>query len=412
MNIGPIIRAMKHNRTRVVLIVLEIALTLAIVTNCVNVIMAERARMSRPSGFDDDNLLRINTRPFSEEWRRDGFTDIATDADLRILKSIPGVRAVANTRFQLWEGGGSSSTWVPAGSANTNGPQIQNYYTTYDIVDTLGMKLVAGRPFRPGDHGVGAAIDPANVALITKDAADAIYPGQNPVGRAIIRPNQPNATPVTIVGVIDQFYNPYGLDDAHSSAVATRAIFLPARNGNANRGIAFLVRTEPGAMKSVVAEAEKRLSAANNGRVIEFQTVQEKKGNWFSGSKIVVTTMTCIIVALVVVTALGLLGLTSLAVAERTKQIGTRRALGATRGDILRHFLIENWLLTTSGLLLGVFGTYALNVLLVSKVSDVKMPWQLVVAGMVLLWLNGLLATLPPALRATHVPPSIATRSV
>jgi len=112
------------------------------------------------------------------------------------------------------------------------------------------------------------------------------------------------------------------------------------------------------------------------------------------------------------VTALGLLGLTSLAVAERTKQIGTRRALGATRGHILRHFLLENWLLTTAGLLLGVAGAYALNFLLVSHVSDVKMQWQLIAAGMVLLWMNGLLSTIPAALRASLVPPSIATRSV
>ncbi|MFL6247874.1 MAG: FtsX-like permease family protein [Thermoanaerobaculia bacterium] len=414
MNIGPIIRAMKHNRTRVVLIVLEIALTLAIVTNCVNVILSERAKMSRSSGFDDDNLLRINTRPFGPEFQQPGFLDMSIDGDVRRIKAIPGVRAVANTSFQLWEGGGSSSTWVPAGANRTDGPQIQNYYATSDIVEALGMKLTAGRPFRESDHGVGTAPDPINVALITKDAAEALFPGQNVVGKAIQRPGQPGAQPVTIVGVIEEFYNPWGMDDGSNNgpSSSTRALFLPARVGSVNRGVAYLVRTEPGAMESVIAAAEKQLAAGNANRVIEFETVTTKKGQWFSGSKIVVTTMTCIIVALVVVTALGLLGLTSLAVAERTKQIGTRRALGATRSDILRHFLIENWLVTTAGLLIGVFGTYALNVLLVSKVSDTKMPWQLVAAGMVLLWINGLLATLPPALRATHVPPSIATRSV
>jgi hypothetical protein len=56
--------------------------------------------------------------------------------------------------------------------------------------------------------------------------------------------------------------------------------------------------------------------------------------------------------------------------------------------------------------------TYALNFLLVSKVTDVKMPWQLVAIGVAALWVNGLIATLPPALRATRVQPSIATRSV
>jgi putative ABC transport system permease protein len=112
------------------------------------------------------------------------------------------------------------------------------------------------------------------------------------------------------------------------------------------------------------------------------------------------------------VTALGILGITSLAVSERTKQIGTRRALGATKGDILRHFLAENWIVTTIGLILGVIATYGLNYALVANLTDQKMPWYLVGIGMVLLWLNGLVATIPPALRAARVAPAIATRSV
>jgi putative ABC transport system permease protein len=211
--------------------------------------------------------------------------------------------------------------------------------------------------------------------------------------------------------VIRDFYNPFGMED-HPSAQSDRAIFIPARVGGFSYGMPYLIRTEPGAMNSVMTEVEKTLTAQTPGRVFEFMPTPQKKDRWFAGNKIVVTTMTCIIVALIGVTALGLLGLTSLSVAERTRQIGTRRALGATRSDILGHFLLENWLITTAGLALGVVGAYALNFLLVSHVSDVKMQWQLIVAGMLLLWINGLLSTIPPAVRASSVPPSIATRSV
>src|SRR5687767_1191056 len=99
---GPIIRAMNHNRTRVVLLVLEIALTLAIVTNCVNVILAERAKMKTPSGFDDDNILWVRARPFTPEYQEDAFLNNMVDADIRRIQAIPGVRSVANTHFQLW----------------------------------------------------------------------------------------------------------------------------------------------------------------------------------------------------------------------------------------------------------------------------------------------------------------------
>ena len=113
MNIGPILRAMKHSRTRVTLLVLEIAMTLAIVTNCVNVILAERRTMTQTSGFDDENIVWMRARPFSPEYQEPGFLDTIIDADVRALEAIPGVVAASNTHFQFWEGGGSSTGVKP-----------------------------------------------------------------------------------------------------------------------------------------------------------------------------------------------------------------------------------------------------------------------------------------------------------
>jgi len=422
MNIGPIVRAMKHNRTRVVLIVLEIGLTLAIVTNCINVILGERAKMMQLSGFDDDNIVFMLERPFTSLTDEDAFgraeerflrTLIAQD--LRTIAAVPGVRAVGNTSFQLWEGGGSSTRIKPFGvTREPVGTQI--YFGTKDLMQALGAQIVMGRGFRDEDfRGTSDAPAMGGVAILSKDLAGDLFPDGQALGKSIhvaTSASEGLGDPVTIVGVMEAFYNPWGSGAGDQVALERRAMFLPEVVGGLERGVPYLIRTEPGAMTSVMAEVEKRLAAANNGRVFEFQRTDQKKERWFSGNKIVVTTMTCIIVTLVVVTALGLLGLTSLAVAERTKQIGTRRALGATRGAILRHFLLENWLLTTAGLLLGVFGAYALDFLLVSRVSDVKMDWRLVAGGMVLLWGSGLLSTVPAALRAAMVPPSIATRSV
>ena len=413
MNIGPIIRAMKHNRTRVVLIVLEIAITLAIVTNCINIILSERTKMLQQSGFDDDNIIHLRVRPFTPEFQENAFLDTIIDADVRTISAIPGVRAVANTSFQFWEGGGSSTQLRPAGT--TGEPvRTQIYYTTKDIVDTLGTSIIAGRPFREGDHGVGTEPDPVTVMLLSKELADVLFPGGNAVGQSIQRvtgSGEPVGDPVTVVGVIGMFHNPFGMP-GEANSIENRAVFLPSRVGGYQNGIRYLIRTEPGTASWVMTEIEKRLAAANAGRAFEFTQMDAKRERWFSGSKIVVTTMTCIIVALVAVTALGLLGLTSLSVAERTKQIGTRRALGATRGDVLRHFLIENSLLTTLGLILGIAAAYGLNFLLVSHVSDVKLGWELIGAGIVLLWINGLIATIPPALRAMAISPAVATRSV
>jgi len=414
MNIGPILRAMKHNRTRVVLLVLEIALTLAIVTNCVNVILAERAKINQPSGFDDENILWVHARPYTPESKEDPFVNTMIDADLRKIQAIPGVKAAANSHFRLWEGGGSATGVKPVG-ADSSPVSTQIYWSTKDITQTLGVRIVEGRGFAEGDHNIGPENDTPKVVVISKSVADALFPNGGAVGKQIIEASENGDThgdPQTIVGVFDKFFNPFGMNPDDWGGVASRAMLVPTRVGGFTYGYRYLIRTEPGQMTAVMPLVEKALLENHPTRIVELEPTPEKKARWFSTARLTVFVMTGLIISLVFVTALGILGITALSVSERTKQIGTRRALGATRGDILRHFMVENWLTTTAGLAIGIIGAYALNFLLVSKVTDVKMPWQLVALGVVVLWINGLVATLPPALRATRVQPSIATRSV
>ena len=106
MPIGPILRAMKYNRTRFVLIILEIAITLAIVTNAVNMILVERKAMTQQSGFDDDNLLFISAQPFAPEFQEQTYVEQVVQSDLRALTAVPGVKAASATRLLPWQGGG------------------------------------------------------------------------------------------------------------------------------------------------------------------------------------------------------------------------------------------------------------------------------------------------------------------
>jgi putative ABC transport system permease protein len=122
--------------------------------------------------------------------------------------------------------------------------------------------------------------------------------------------------------------------------------------------------------------------------------------------------LTAVIFLLVTVTSIGIIGLTSFSVTERTRQIGTRRALGATRVDIVRHFLVENWMITGFGLALGLGLTIGLNVALTNAADAPKMDWYLLLGGTVLLWGTGIVAALLPAIRASKVAPEIATRTV
>jgi putative ABC transport system permease protein len=400
MPIGPIIRAMKHNRVRFALIILEIAITLAIVSNAVNMILDQRGKMAQKSGFDDENIAFISYQPFAPEFREQTYVESLVQADMRALRGIPGVKAVATTGFLPWQGGGSSGTRTTDGYPDKF--QTQIYAARGQIFEALGARVSQGRAFTEQD----TPTDPdtsTTVTIISRALAKKLWGNGNPIGRVI--KDGEGQTPRTVIGVIDEFYNPYAWN------IGEYVQFTPGRSYDSG-GASFLIRTEPGALKSVISQLEPRLLKVNAGRVFRMTTVPEQKDNYFSAGNLVIRAMTGIIVVLIFITGLGIVGITSLAVAERTKQIGTRRALGATRGDIIKHFLAENWIVTTLGLIIGVIATYALNFFLVTQLTQVKMPWYLVGIGMALLWINGLVATIPPALRAARVAPAIATRSV
>src|SRR3712207_5189884 len=102
MEFGPIFRSLLRNRVRVVLIVAEVALTLAIVANCMSLILDTRAELARESGFDDEHILLIQSNPFAESLNQQETLNQLTDRDLQTLRALPGVKAASNTVLAPW----------------------------------------------------------------------------------------------------------------------------------------------------------------------------------------------------------------------------------------------------------------------------------------------------------------------
>ena len=125
------------------------------------------------------------------------------------------------------------------------------------------------------------------------------------------------------------------------------------------------------------------------------------------------TVMLMIVIGLLVgLTALVIVGLASWFVSQRTRQIGTRRALGATKLDIVRYFLVENWLITTLGAVGGVVLTVAVAYWLETTFELPRLDWRYPIVAVFALWTVGLVAASWPALRASRVAPAVATRNV
>jgi putative ABC transport system permease protein len=398
MEFGPIIRALKRNKIRFLLIVVQIAITLAVVTNAITMIRTVSEKMNKSSGFDDENIVWVSTKPFAPGFKDLPYRISVVNADLRAIQGIPGVVAVSNTNFLPWAGGGSSGE-VAAGGGDGSKFRTQMYYNTPGILEALGVHLVSGRPLRDTDLDDDPSSKAPSTAVISRDLEKLLFKGRSAVGKQLIETGN---TVVNVVGTFDPFYNPHGWP-IHEYAVMYAGHV-------SRRGAMYLVRVKPGTMKQVVPLIEQRMLQANNGRNIEMKTISEIKDRYFAEGRIVRGGMSMVIALIVLVTGLGIVGVTAFTVTERRKQIGTRRALGATKGAVLRYFLLENWIVTNAGLILGVAAAYGLNIVLVTKTSGAKLDWRFVVVAVVLLWLQGMIATLIPAMRATRFSPVIATR--
>ena len=409
MHIGPIFRALLNHRSRFWLITLEIALTLAIVCNCINMVLDQRGRMLRPTGLDEQHILVAEVEPFDKQFEDEQFLRTIYDEDLRKLRAVSGVRAVSAMSAVPLSGGGSATGRKAAG-AEINTITAPYFVVGTDVLQTLGVELVEGRDFQPGDFPAdeGAASGPeykgANV-ILTRDLANLLYPEGHAVGRQI-QSGGDDPQFDTVVGVIERMHGAWP-----TSEVAERVMLMPG-NPAESRRTNYFVRADPQAAATLAHTVEETLLAVHPGRLVRVQKLSTVKAETYAEQAAFSKLLGGMCVELILVTSLGIVGLTSFSVTQRTHEIGTRRALGATRAGILRHFLVENWVVTGIGLTLGLVLTLGLNFALAHWAEVPRIGVLHVVLGMGALSGAGLLAALAPALRAMLVSPVIATRNV
>jgi putative ABC transport system permease protein len=404
MHFFPILSTLRRHRTAATLIVLEIALTCAIVCNAVFLIGDRLARMDRPSGLVDSELVRVRLAGIST----DADAGSVTAQDLAALRAIPGVKFVAATN-QVPFGNSSSNTDVSTKFDDVHGTSATLYFGSEDLVESFGVKLIAGRDFMPDEYvdfdtALSNRTHIASV-IITRDLAEHWFPGQSPLGQAFYVFGK---EPHRIVGVVDRLARP----DERTPEQAGYAVMLPVKVPY-TMGNNYVLRVDPARTGEVLAAVEPTLNRVSAGRVIlDRQSFVEIRRNHFKADRAMAYLLVGVSLALLIITALGVVGLASFWVQQRTRQIGVRRALGATRGDILRYFQLENFILASAGIVLGMALAYAINLWLMHKYEVARLPIEFLPVGAGLLWILGQIAVLGPAMRAATIPPAIATRTV
>ncbi|WP_338015389.1 ABC transporter permease [Dyella acidiphila] len=408
MQIKPILAALRHHKAGTLLIAAQIALTLAIVCNALFIIHARLVRLHQPSGIDEASLLVIGN-----QWAgKPGSDQMASlmAADLDTLRKVPGVANVyATNTFPLGNGGmalGVSHSPDKLKSVTTSGI----YFADENALATLGLKLVEGRNFRPDEIGQldrQGYVKP-DVVIITRALAALMFPQRSAIGQPIYI----SAKPSIVIGIVDELRTPWV--DTSFAKWADYSTLIPYRE--LTPIVQYIVRVQPGQLDEVMHRVRAALYAANRLRVISpkdgvrsFAQVREQAYRDDRGMAIL---MSGISVILLLITGAGIVGLTSFWVGQRRKQIGVRRALGATRHDILSYFLTENLLIAVGGVVLGGVLAIGLNLWLMKQFELDRLAPGYLLAGVVTLLLLGQGAVLAPALRASRVPPVEATRSI
>jgi putative ABC transport system permease protein len=403
-DIGPIFRALTRNKLGALLIALQIALTLAIVTNAAYIIQERAGNIARPSGLDEANTSFFVTNLFdSNVDQRQLYRD-----DLEALRAIPGVVAAAPAQSIPISGSGWGESLYSNPEAQSNESiNFGNFMVDEHGLETFGLELVAGRNFRPEEVQIRSFDDISipEILIVSQALADELFPDGDALGKTVW--DEPNGEkPMQIIGIYDHMQNAWPTSENvnNTALMPTLAMF--------GGEMMYVVRSEPGSLDRVMAAAEEYLSK-NRSRIVDIvRSYPEQKERTYSGDIAMVKLLTAVIAVLTGVTGLGIVGLAWFSVTQRRKQIGTRRALGATRRDIVSYFMVENWLITSAGLLVGLAGSLALNWFLDTRYEVGRVPLWYLPIGMLALWLLGQLAVLLPARRAAKIPPALATRSV
>ncbi|KAF1704211.1 ABC transporter permease [Pseudoxanthomonas kaohsiungensis] len=411
MDIRPILSTLMRHKTAASLIVIEIALTCAIICNALFMISDRIREVREVSGLVEDELVRVQILSIGS----DADQSARTRTDLANLRAISGVKDATVLNQVPFV----NSSWNSGVRLAQEQQQSTLSATTYmaedQFIETLGLKLVAGRDFNPDEYQEASDLldgltEDGSVpgAIITRSLADKLYPGEDAVGKSFYSWGD---KPIRVIGVVEHLVRPSQMG---GPSAREYSMVFPLRP-HYNLGGNYVIRTSPERRAEVLAAAKKTLLANGADRIIledNSKTVEELRHEFFQAPRAMAWLLGIVCVALLLITALGIIGLASFWVQQRTKQIGVRRALGATRGQILRYFQTENFLLATIGIAVGMLLAFAINQLLMGKYEMARLPLFYLPAGAVLLWALGQLAVWAPARRAASIPPAVATRSV
>lgn len=396
--------AIYKKRVAAILIAAQIALTLAILVNATAIIVDRLTWSGQPTGIDEANTFFV----YAENIDTPSSPAALQATDLAALRALPGViDAYATNSFPLQGGGWSLSVNLTA-NQKTPSATTSYYFGDEHALHTLDLKLIAGRNFTTSeivDRDANATPAISGV-IVTRRLAERLFPAGDALGKSIYV--ESTTTSVPIIGIVDRLQGPFIGASGFLSTYVENSVLAPYRY--LSEQATYAVRTAPGQLDQVTKAAQATLAKIDPNRFITSGSMTQARKNAYRSQRGLALLLGAVALTLVAVTAFGMVGLTSYWVSQRRRQIGIRRALGATRLAILRHFQKENLLIAAAGVFAGCLLGISLNLWLVSRFEIVRIDSGYIIGGGLAMLLLGQIAVFWPATRAMEIPPATAAR--
>ena len=408
LHLGPILRSIARRKGTFSLVVLELASGFTIIS-CLFLAASWYLSIGlSPSGHVEADLVAVTVTSPAAAADPAAARSAAAERQARdtaLMAGVPGVQGVAPTSSSMLDERWSYPTEFFA-RATAAGPNLDLpasdpfgwvVRTRPAAIDVLGLRFLEG--------GLPADASPRDLeagVVLTRRLRDHLFPANAAVvGREVRAEEEP---PLRVLGVVEDvaMHMPFL---PHSRCVAFR--FNGSLDERENR---YFVRARPGRRAEVVAGLTAALGPPRADRLVTVAPFDPKvsRHHDIASGLVIMLAIFGAIVGLIAL--LGALAVSSFLVAERTRQIGIRRALGASRADIIRYFLVENSIATAVGTGIGIFVTLAMFLMMRNLFSELELKWRYVVLTGLLLWFDATLAAMIPARRAADIPPSVASR--
>lgn len=401
--LAPIFHTLLRHKLGVFLLVSQIACSIIIISNMAYISQQILRHIHHPSGFGEHHLFAVTLRPLNS------FINYAqAQRDISNLQALAGVEQVALSRWVPLAGLSSREFFRTSAAQDAPGQNAETVEVSPQILSTLGLPLIAGRNFSAQDMVVrtAAAQPQAKYIIVTRALAEALFgSGQNAVGKILYQ----DGITHEVIGVADNWLGfTIPVNDR-----AEKTAFFPSYT-ETDTEHRYLIRVKyPQQMAAIGASVKQLLKHSYNNELLSWiDTIDESRARANSQNWVILNLFLVLIITLGFVMAFAISGQTLFWITQRTKQIGIRRALGATRKAIIIHVLIENAMISVLGLLMGILLSLAVNKRVVQSTGTLPMSPAFLLCACALLLGLSLISAGVPAWRASKISPSLASRSL